>query len=283
MKTKHLITFTLIIIVSSSSGVPAQTNQTVKVDEGTFVFAGLTITNQKYSLPQLDGQVTNNTNRDWKAVTFKFRGIDSHGAVIESRIPGLNELTFYAFKKGETKIIKDEILSGFYDNKPAAVSLVFAGGEYNATYILSMIKPLPSRDLSFQDPFIQIEFDISKRQIAFVLRNKTNAPIKINWNEVSYIDIATSSHKVMHSGVKYTSRAEPQPSEIVPPTAKLEDIVFPIDYVSYDTEWTKNALFPEAPKALLYKGQAFSVFMPLEINGRVKNYLFTFKILDVQL
>lgn len=149
-----------------------------------------------------------------------------------------------------------------------------------------MTKPTVSKELIYEDHFLKIVFSITKKQIGFILQNKTENPIKIDWNQVSYVDVLGESHKVMHSGVKYTDRANPQPPTVVPPTAKLEDIVFPIDYVYYSSGkyggWREIPLFPEAPKAKLFKGRSFSIFMPLEISGVNKNYLFSFKIEDVE-
>jgi hypothetical protein len=100
----------------------------------------------------------------------------------------------------------------------------------------------------------------------------------------------------MHSGVKYTEREKPQVQTVVPPTARLEDILIPVDHVYFGYErklkwidnqeekWTSTPLFPSledkkaSKDALNYKGRSFSVFIPLEINGAVKNYLFTFSI-----
>ena len=61
------------------------------------------------------------------------------------------------------------------------------------------------------------------------LNNKTDNPIKIDWNQVSYVDISGMSHRIIHSGVKYIGRENPQSPTIIPPTAKIADIVFPTD------------------------------------------------------
>jgi hypothetical protein len=40
-------------------------------------------------------------------------------------------------------------------------------------------------------------------------------------------------------------------------------------------------MFPNGDAARELKGKSFGVFMPLEINGTIKNYTFTVKITDV--
>jgi hypothetical protein len=265
---------------------------TITVDEGTFLFRNLTLTNNGYLGTELNGEVVNNTTKEWSQVGFRLEGLDRSGNKIENAFDILNEVKLYSFKKGEAQALGSahfgKSLNGFDRNPPARIHISFAGGEYYAKYTISMVKPKPSSDLTYQDNFIHIGFVISKRQIAFILENETESPIKIDWNQVSYIDIAKGTHKVMHEGVKYISRAEPQPPSTIPPTANLKDIVFPIDYVSYSSSryssgWIEEPFFPEAPRAKNYKGANFSIFMPLEINGTTKNYLFTFKIEDVQM
>lgn len=60
--------------------------------------------------------------------------------------------------------------------------------------------------------------------------------------------------------------------------------MYPSDAVAMvGGEWMTPMLFPEAPKAALFKGKSFSVFMPLEINGATRNYNFVFRIDDIQM
>ena len=194
-------------------------------------------------------------------------------------------------KKDKAKFVDHEIVNwyknAYWYNNASSFKIHFKDGAYPAKYIFMMTKPKVNKDLYFEDDFFGVSFSISKEQVGYVLYNKTSNPIKIDWNQVSFVDVLGNSHKVMHSGIKYIDRINPQAPTVIPPTAKLEDIIFPIDYVDYVSGaygvWRELPLFPEAPKAKLFKGKSFSVFMPLEINEVIKNYLFTFKIDDIQM
>jgi hypothetical protein len=225
---------------------------TVVLSEGTLVFRNLTLRSDSY-YSDLRGEIVNNTNKNWTSLDFQVIGIDVNGNKIENAFDLLNDIHVYSLKAGEAKGISAS-LSGFERKTPARVEIKLRDGEYLATYTFSMLKPKPSEQLIYDDLFIQIAFVVTKRQIGFVLKNKTDNPISIDWNQVSYIDIAGSSHKVMHEGVKYVTRSEPQSPSLIPPTANLKDIVFPIDYVSYSSSryssgWKEEALFPEGPLA----------------------------------
>ena len=255
---------------------------TVIVPEGTFVFRNLSLETESY-ISRLKGELVNNTNKDWNDLTFRITALDSAGNEIKEN-SSLNELLLFGLKKNESQEIS-HIFSGF-EQKPSRIIIAFSRGEYDAHYTFAMVKPKASDGLFYADLFVEITFAISKSQIGFVLRNKTDNPISLDWNQVSYIDITGDSHKVMHEGVKYISRSESQPASVIPPTAKLTDIVFPIDYVHYSSGqyggWREDSLFPDGPLAEKYQNLSFSVFMPLAINGITKNYLFTFKIAKVE-
>jgi hypothetical protein len=78
-------------------------------------------------------------------------------------------------------------------------------------------------------------------------------------------------------------RDRAQPSSTVPPTATIKDFVYPTDAVIRSgNDWETPKLLPSAPLAAQLKGQSFSVFMPLEIDGVTKNYNFVFTISDVK-
>lgn len=148
-----------------------------------------------------------------------------------------------------------------------------------------MVKPIENKALAFSDRQLEIRFVPSQTQVGFALSNKTGNPIKVDWNNVAYVDPAGQTHKVIRSEVKFIDKDRPQPTSIVPPGANLSDAVFPADYVSYTSGryggWAEKQIFPDAPRAKDYKGMSFSLFMPLEVNGAIVNYHFVFKVEDV--
>lgn len=277
----------------------AQEEYIVNLEEGNFIIKDLQVVKGRGwdTKPLLKGWVLNNTSKDWTKVTFRAYLYDSAGNRIEwEGEPASCTFSIFNIKKEEEEPI-GSMGGGWYiyglKNTSDSIASVakfevrFIKGEYPSRYIFIMTKPKENKNLIFDDNFISVSFLISKEQIAFTLDNKTAGPIKIDWNQVSYVDVLGKSHKVMHSGVKYINREEPQAPTVIPPSAKIEDIVFPTDYVYYDGEWRdgewrEKPLFPEAPEAKLYKGQSFGVFMPLEINKVIKNYFFTFKIEDIE-
>lgn len=100
--------------------------------------------------------------------------------------------------------------------------------------------------------------------------------LKIDWNQVSYIDVDGKSHKVFHNGVLYKDR-----ESFLPPTARFEDVAFPSDCSErseVEGGFLWSDLLPQSCIASAYVGKTFSLFIPIEIKSSTKNYLFSFQI-----
>ncbi|NTU41579.1 MAG: hypothetical protein HGA78_00700 [Nitrospirales bacterium] len=154
----------------------------------------------------------------------------------------------------------------------------------------------------FEDEMVQILWTPSSSGISFYLTNKTAHSIKIIWDEASFIDEKSLGHRVMHSGVKYIDRNNPQPPTVVVRKGSVTDIIVPTDkvywregyfgkYISSPGGWEELSLFPdfsvssgsEQLRAAVekYKGKTFQILLPLQIENTVNEYIFTFKINDV--
>lgn len=270
--------------VGTSPGARQAHEKTVLTDEGPFQFTGVSIL-RDYTGVKMVGKVTNNTPKRWSTASFEVVLTDGAGNKLGSKtfdisdiLPGQTKSIGILESYGESIYLKDA-------NQISTFDLKFAGGSIPATYVFALTKPIATADLSFSDNVIDIQFRPSKKQIGFVLRNKSPSPAKLDWNSAAYVDTAGASHKVMHDGVKFTDRSNIQAPTVIPPGASVSDLVYPIDYAFYISGryggWTELPLFPEAPKAMAYKGQTFSVFLPIEIEGKVRNYNFVFTIKDV--
>ena len=62
----------------------------------------------------------------------------------------------------------------------------------------------------YEDDFIKIFWYVSSTQFNFDLTNKSGYTIKLNWDDMAYVDQNGSTKRVMHSGVKYTDRNNSQ-------------------------------------------------------------------------
>lgn len=236
------------------------------------------------------GKIQNKTKHEWIDLSFKIIAYNKNGAVI----PG-----HFAEDAGSLKHIGRQLLIGWLHRDEVKVyargdsitdaqlisryEVQLLKAEMKGTYKVSLIKPSESESLAFEDESLSIQWQFTGSKLLFELRNKTDNPISIDWNQVSYVDSEGNAKKITHDGVKYANRTDPQPVTTLPPSAKIQDVIIPVDNVRYveGFGWTTGSLFPIGEEGRLYKGKNFSVFFPLEINGTKKNYSFKFQILDV--
>jgi len=149
----------------------------------------------------------------------------------------------------------------------------------------------------FEDEMINIIWIVSSGGLSFKLFNKTNHSIKIIWDEAAFVGVTGQSQRIMHSGVKYIDRNNPQPPSVIIRNGRLSDIIIPTDNIYYVSGkyggWRESPIFPNArfgitteqliEQAKPYIGQSIQVLLPLQIESIVNEYIFSFKINDILL
>ena len=142
----------------------------------------------------------------------------------------------------------------------------------------------------YEDDYIDIVWYVGLKQFNFTLKNKSGHTLKINWDDVSYVDVKGQVGRVMHSGVKYTDRNSSQPATTVPKNASISDLLLPTENVYYVSGqyggWRESYLVPcvyktpeafnaEAPSLV---GKTMTIMMPIMIENVQNDYTFTFNI-----
>ena len=145
----------------------------------------------------------------------------------------------------------------------------------------------------FEDGKIQIIWKCNGTRFMFVLLNKTNSPLTIDWDKIIFVDTEGEAGNVIHSGVKYIDRNNGQLKTIVPKMAKLNDFLIPSKNCVFNNgsyfrpaSWQENYLFPcvykkssdlkkDAPNLI---GKTMRVEMPLFIDGEEQIYSFYFEL-----
>ena len=142
----------------------------------------------------------------------------------------------------------------------------------------------------YEDDYINIVWYVGLKQFNFTLNNKSGHSLKINWDDISFVDTKGQVGRVMHSGVKYTERNNSQPATTVPKGASITDILLPTDNVYYVSGqyggWRENYLLPcvyKTPeefnaRASSLVGKTMTIMMPIMIENVQNDYTFTFNI-----
>lgn len=264
------------------------------VEGGSMLVTNAQIKKTNYYGMKLTGTVTNKTNLNWSSANFKFRLLDENDNKLEDIFVAVDSLNAGESKPLGHKGVGAEV-TGMMDLGADRMSIVdrrrkidhvtFTEPQVSPTYkyIFSMKKPKPSSELSFEDKQVSFQFEVSGESILLYVKNNTDDPFAIDWNNVAYIDAESNSHRVFHGGVKYIEKEKLQVQTMVPPGARVRDTVSPIDYATWkESYWSQKDLLPyKSKEAAAMKGQSIRLFIPLEINGHTKNYNFEFGIDDV--
>ena len=141
----------------------------------------------------------------------------------------------------------------------------------------------------YEDDFIKIFWYVSSEQFNFEITNKSDYTMKLNWDDMSYVDEYGKTNRVMHSGVKYIDRNNSQPASVLPKNASLSDILLPTENVYYysgslySSGWREKNLFPEyksteEAQASPALGKTVRIIFPIIIQDVTNEYIFEFSV-----
>jgi len=167
-------------------------------------------------------------------------------------------------------------------------------GTYSLRLMNVRQEPAPSREVlartltkeengktihHYGDENIMIDWVVTNTRFYFSLANVSGQFIRIPWDEAVYVDQNGKARRVIHDGIPFERRGEPQPGTVLPQGASIDDFLLPVDnivaanknYVS----WNVIYLFYDKQVNV---GQEVQVVLPVVLpNGRC-DYLFTFKV-----
>lgn len=147
----------------------------------------------------------------------------------------------------------------------------------------------PSEKLAYSDSLIDVTFQIAEESealvidyiqyngISFLLYNKSDSTVTIDWNKISFKDSnGSSGNSVMHTGVKYNECSSSKPSTVIPPKGKIQDMIIPCYGVRLLSGATSRWNMSFLPSARIRPNVDFGVFLPLQFGSITKNYEFNF-------
>lgn len=136
---------------------------------------------------------------------------------------------------------------------------------------------------------ISISSTLTQKRFLFSVTNHLSIPIKVNWDDATLVMNATSM-RVMHSGVRYIARDQPQPPTVVAPGTTYSDEVVPVDNVSYAPGpyggWSDQGVLPwythgnaEYVNAVMkMKGSSVALYLPIQIGQEEHFYSLVWQI-----
>lgn len=158
----------------------------------------------------------------------------------------------------------------------AVVALALCGGcaTKRPGLSLSEAKPVGSlEDKVYQDDRIRVEFNEVDYNLNLVLTNKTGNPVRILWNDASFVDEFGVSHRVMHASQGLSEPNQTQQATAIAPGAKLRDGLSPIDYAKWSRRGAKQEREMLSKRSL---GKKVGLLLPVEFTDGKRDYFFQF-------
>lgn len=150
-------------------------------------------------------------------------------------------------------------------------------------YQFSIIEP-QSNDLSFDDEYISIKFNLPQKRVGaifFELKNLTDNSIKILWDNMIFLDTEGESHKIVHGEVKVIHTDLSHPPTIILPNSYISDMIVPLKQGRGYTFLPPIDFFSPTDSELeakTYIGSTFGILFSLEMKNEIKQYFFRFKV-----
>ncbi len=180
--------------------------------------------------------------------------------------------------------------------------LIFTGCSYTPyRYSFSLVEP-ESKTLNFEDDNVQFSFLPSPEKIWVSIRNKTDQEMNLIRDKAEFIDYLGESHTVLYGRnfenqirLFATSRRYVSPMRINP-DSEITGSVWINTYLditimqewrtvtSSDIAYSMRHFFPRNRKEARgeeLEGSTFRLILPIDFDGSISNYMFTFMINDV--
>ena len=115
------------------------------------------------------------------------------------------------------------------------------------------------------------------------LENKSGSIIRLDWNNIVFVDEYRQSQVVTHNGIRFSeANKEKQPS-IVAPYSTFNDVIIPshrIRYSTYNYEWSVLGILDYMYVYGKYpEGTKLSLMIPIEYNGKINHFYYTFDVI----
>jgi hypothetical protein len=175
-----------------------------------------------------------------------------------------------------------------------SVFLFSCSATKNYIYDIRLERPMPSKNLQFENDTFSISFTFNPKYIEFEMYNKLEDGIRINWDELS-VSINGQAKRVVHYETGTDRVTETQPPTTIPPKSKLTDGLVATDKINYNYISGRRVIsipdtYPKTDygnkktrtKIMSMKGQKIVIYFPYYLRNIYQSKTFEFIIADIK-
>ena len=168
--------------------------------------------------------------------------------------------------------------------------------------ISKLTEPTTNDVLFYSDKYYSIIFDIQEYGMDFIISNKSSDKLKLNWDEIIFINTDGSANRIIHNKIKLIDKEYSQTPTIVPKHSFYFDGIVPSDNIYWDEEYViaptsnlksfkiyhigKWACSPLLDRystnlnSLINKN--VRLYLPIETSGKKLEYYFQFQYIAIK-
>lgn len=165
------------------------------------------------------------------------------------------------------------------------LSMVRKASDINQRYQAPVADTMDMVRYAYEDDLFRSIWSVNEAGWNLSLYNKSEKPLLIDWDEVSYMDVDNMGHRVLVSGTKLSELGNPQTPSVIPRRGNITETLYSADHVYQSSTGilAKRPLWSiDFTEAKRYEGKSFRLIIPFTVDGLSAQYEFVFTIKNVR-
>lgn len=165
------------------------------------------------------------------------------------------------------------------------LSMVRKASDINQRYQAPVADTLDVVRYAYEDDLFRSIWSATEAGVNLTLYNKSEEPLKIDWERVNYQDVDGIDHRVLVSGTKLSEINAAQPPTVIPVRGNITETLFSADHIYKSSTGilARRPLWPiDFTEAQRYKGKSVRLIIPFTVDGLSSQYEFVFTIKNVR-
>ncbi|MEX1137986.1 MAG: hypothetical protein WEB33_13590 [Bacteroidota bacterium] len=156
-------------------------------------------------------------------------------------------------------------------------------------YAYRLVSPSSGGRMVYQDDRIRIAFRIDDSAIRFQLRNRSNLPAKVKWDDAA-ISVRGRYYAIRNSRTLYVPDYRDISTPTILPNGYIVDMAIPSENIWFDgSEWKERDLLQTTDwnsasigeRMRAFKGSMVNLTLPIQAGDEVWSYTFQFQVTSV--
>lgn len=138
---------------------------------------------------------------------------------------------------------------------------------------------------AYNDSIADIKWYQGKTRFVLLLENLTKKTMKINWDEMTYVNPLGRAERLWHAYGRYIESDKEQVPTIIPSEKSILEPIIPVDNIYFNNGWKEQYLLvyrTEDQKQLNnYFEKPVQIYLPIYVGEEKVEYIFNFTISEI--